>query len=99
MPEVKFLKKLSVQDLVVTEITDKAVSGNVYSYNERYKQGSISLDEINDEFAVNGVYCGDNKLGDSVNSFSLEIFSDKNNTAKVNILPWSLPTRADLLIT
>lgn len=77
MPEVKFLKKLSVQDLVVTEITDKAVSGNVYSYNERYKQGSISLDEINEEFAVNGVYCGDNKLGDSVNSFSLEIFSDK----------------------
>lgn len=77
MPEVKFLKKLSVQDLVVTEITDMAVSGNVYSYNERYKQGSISLDEINEEFAVNGVYCGDNKLGDSVNSFSLEIFSDK----------------------
>ncbi len=77
IPEVKFLKKLSVQDLVVTEITDKAVSGNVYSYNERYKQGSISLDEINEEFAVNGVYCGDNKLGDSVNSFSLEIFSDK----------------------
>lgn len=77
MPEVKFLKRLSVQDLVVTEITDKAVSGNVYSYNERYKQGSISLDEINEEFAVNGVYCGDNKLGDSVNSFSLEIFSDK----------------------
>lgn len=77
MSEVKFLKKLSVQDLVVTEITDKAVSGNVYSYNERYKQGSISLDEINEEFAVNGVYCGDNKLGDSVNSFSLEIFSDK----------------------
>lgn len=77
MPEVKFLKRLSVQDLVVTEITDTAISGNVYSYNERYKQGSISLDEINDEFAVNGVYCGDNKLGDSVNSFSLEIFSDK----------------------
>lgn len=77
IPEVKFLKRLSVQDLVVTEITDKAVSGNVYSYNERYKQGSISLDEINEEFAVNGVYCGDNKLGDSVNSFSLEIFSDK----------------------
>lgn len=77
MPEVKFLKRLSVQDLVVTEITDMAISGNVYSYNERYKQGSISLDEINDEFAVNGVYCGDNKLGDSVNSFSLEIFSDK----------------------
>lgn len=77
MPEVKFLKKLSVQDLVVTEITDMAISGDVYSYNERYKQGSISLDEINDEFAVNGVYCGDNKLGDSVNSFSLEIFSDK----------------------
>lgn len=77
IPEVKFLKKLSVQDLVVTEITDKAVSGNLYSYNERYKQGSISLDEINEEFAVNGVYCGDNKLGDSVNSFSLEIFSDK----------------------
>lgn len=77
IPEVKFLKKLSVQDLVVTEITDKSVSGNVYSYNERYKQGSISLDEINEEFAVNGVYCGDNKLGDSVNSFSLEIFSDK----------------------
>lgn len=77
MPEVKFLKKLSVQDLVVTEITDTAISGNVYSYNERYKQGSISLDEINEEFAVNGVYCGDNKLGDSVNSFSLEIFSDK----------------------
>lgn len=77
MPEVKFLKRLSVQDLVVTEITDTAVSGNVYSYNERYKQGSISLDEINEEFAVNGVYCGDNKLGDSVNSFSLEIFSDK----------------------
>ena len=77
MPEVKFLKKLSVQDLVVTEITDMAISGNVYSYNERYKQGSISLDEINEEFAVHGVYCGDNKLGDSVNSFSLEIFSDK----------------------
>lgn len=77
MPEVKFLKKLSVQDLVVTEITDKAVSGNVYSYNERYKQGSISLDEINEKFTVHGVYCGDNKLGDSVNSFSLEIFSDK----------------------
>lgn len=77
IPEVKFLKKLSVQDLVVTEITDTAVSGNVYSYNERYKQGSISLDEINEEFAVNGVYCGDNKLGDDVTSFSLDIFSDK----------------------
>lgn len=77
MPEVKFLKRLSVQDLVVTEITDTAVSGDVYSYNERYKQGGISLDEINEKFTVHGVYCGDNKLGDSVNSFSLEIFSDK----------------------
>lgn len=77
MPEVKFLKRLSVQDLVVTEFTDTAISGNVYSYNERYKQGSISLDEINEKFTVHGVYCGDNKLGDSVNSFSLEIFSDK----------------------
>lgn len=77
MPEVKFLKRLSVQDLVVTEITDMAISGNVYSYNERYKQGGISLDEINEKFTVHGVYCGDNKLGDSVNSFSLEIFSDK----------------------
>lgn len=77
MPEVKFLKRLSVQDLVVTEITDMAISGDVYSYNERYKQGGISLDEINEKFTVHGVYCGDNKLGDSVNSFSLEIFSDK----------------------
>lgn len=77
IPEVKFLKRLSVQDLVVTEITDMAISGDVYSYNERYKQGGISLDEINEKFTVHGVYCGDNKLGDSVNSFSLEIFSDK----------------------
>ncbi len=77
MPEIKFLKKLSVQELVVTEITDLEIANNVYSYNERYKQGHISLDEIGADVTVNGVYCGDNRLGDDVNSFSLDIFSDK----------------------
>lgn len=77
MPEIKFLKKLSVQELVVTEITDLEIANNVYSYNERYKQGHISLDEIGADVTVNGVYCGDSRLGDDVNSFSLDIFSDK----------------------
>lgn len=77
MPEIKFLKKLSAQELVVTEITDLEITDGVYSYNERYKQGHISLDEIGTAVTVNGVYCGDNRLGDDINSFSLDIFSDK----------------------
>lgn len=77
MPEKKFLKKLSVQDLVVTEITDLEIVDDVYSYNESYKQGHISLDEIEADVTVNGVYCGDSRLGDDINSFSLDIFSDK----------------------
>lgn len=77
MPEIKFLKKLSVQELVVTEITDLEITNSLYSYNERYKQGHISLDEIGADVTVNGVYCGENRLGDNINSFSLGIFSDK----------------------